>query len=116
MEAYARTLIAGQERRVFFVPATINYLITLEAETLIDDFLSEEGKGRFIIDDDESTRLARVGVLHEEAARHARRGRHPLLASRSIRSATASTTTASPTTRAAAPSTPRATSRTPAAR
>ncbi len=61
MEAYARTLIAGQERRVFFVPATINYLITLEAETLIADFLSEAGKGRFIIDDDESTRLARVG-------------------------------------------------------
>jgi len=61
MEAYARTLIAGQERRIFFVPATINYLITLEAETLIADFLSEAGKGRFIIDDDESTRLARVG-------------------------------------------------------
>jgi glycerol-3-phosphate O-acyltransferase len=61
MEAYARTLIEGRERRVYFVPATINYLITLEAETLIADFLSEAGKGRFIIDDDESTRLARVG-------------------------------------------------------
>ncbi len=60
MEAYARTLLAGKERRIFFVPATINYLITLEAETLIADFLSESGKGRFIIDDDESTRLARV--------------------------------------------------------
>jgi len=60
MEAYARTLLAGKERRVFFVPATINYLITLEAETLIADFLSEAGKGRFIIEDDESTRLARV--------------------------------------------------------
>jgi len=60
MEAYARTLIAGRERRVFFVPATINYLITLEAETLIADFLSEAGRGRFIIEDDESTRLARV--------------------------------------------------------
>jgi glycerol-3-phosphate O-acyltransferase len=60
MEAYARTLIAGKERRIFFVPATINYLITLEAETLIADFLSEAGKGRFIIEDDESTRLARV--------------------------------------------------------
>jgi glycerol-3-phosphate O-acyltransferase len=60
MEAYARTLQAGHERRIFFVPATINYLITLEAETLIADFLSEAGKGRFIIEDDESTRLARV--------------------------------------------------------
>ncbi|APR83327.1 Glycerol-3-phosphate acyltransferase [Minicystis rosea] len=61
MEAYARTLMTGHERRIFFVPATINYLITLEAETLIADFLSEAGKGRFIIEDDESTRLARVG-------------------------------------------------------
>ncbi len=60
MEAYARTLIAGKERRIFFVPATINYLITLEAETLIADFLSEAGKGRFIIEDDESSRLGRV--------------------------------------------------------
>jgi glycerol-3-phosphate O-acyltransferase len=60
LEAYARTLLGGKERRVFFVPATINYLITLEAETLIADFLSEAGKGRFIIDDDESTRLGRM--------------------------------------------------------
>jgi len=61
IEAYARTLLAGKERRIFFVPATINYLVTLEAETLIADFLSEAGKGRFIIEDDESTRLSRVG-------------------------------------------------------
>lgn len=60
MEAYARTLSSGRERRIYFVPATINYMITLEAETLIADFLSEAGKGRFIIEDDESTRLARI--------------------------------------------------------
>jgi glycerol-3-phosphate O-acyltransferase len=60
VEAYARTLLAGKERRVFVVPATINYLVTLEAETLIADFLSEAGKGRFIIEDDESSRLGRV--------------------------------------------------------
>jgi glycerol-3-phosphate O-acyltransferase len=60
LEAYTRTVRAGRERRIFFVPATINYLITLEAETLIEDFLSEAGKGRFIIEDDESTRLGRV--------------------------------------------------------
>jgi glycerol-3-phosphate O-acyltransferase len=60
IEAYTRTLLAGRERRVFFVPATINYLITLEAETLIADFLSEAGKARYIIEDDESTRLGRV--------------------------------------------------------
>jgi glycerol-3-phosphate O-acyltransferase len=63
MEAYARTLLAGHERRIFFVPATINYLITLEAETLIADFLSEAGKGRFLIDDDESTRVGRVATF-----------------------------------------------------
>jgi glycerol-3-phosphate O-acyltransferase len=62
-EAYARTLVSGAERRVFFVPATINYLITLEAETLIADFLSEAGKGRFIIEDDESTRIGRIAAF-----------------------------------------------------
>jgi glycerol-3-phosphate O-acyltransferase len=60
VEAYARTLLAERERRIYFVPATINYLITLEAETLIADFLAEAGKGRFIIEDDESTRIGRI--------------------------------------------------------
>lgn len=63
LEAYTRTVRAGRERRIFFVPATINYLVTLEAETLIEDYLSEAGKGRFIIEDDESTRLGRVGAF-----------------------------------------------------
>ncbi|MBK8258282.1 MAG: 1-acyl-sn-glycerol-3-phosphate acyltransferase [Polyangiaceae bacterium] len=60
VEAYARTLLTGKERRIYFVPATINYLITLEAETLIADYLSEAGKGRFIIEDDESSRFERL--------------------------------------------------------
>jgi glycerol-3-phosphate O-acyltransferase len=60
IESYVRSLRAGAERKVFFVPATINYLITLEAETLIEDYLSEAGKARYIIEDDESTRLSRV--------------------------------------------------------
>jgi glycerol-3-phosphate O-acyltransferase len=55
LEAFVRT-----GRRVFFVPATINYMLTLEAETLIDDSLKEQGKARYIIEDDESTRLARI--------------------------------------------------------
>ena len=63
IEAYARTLLAGRERRIYFVPATINYLITLEAETLIADFLAEAGKGRFIIEDDESSRIGRVAAF-----------------------------------------------------
>jgi len=60
VEAFARTAEEGRPRKVFFVPATINYLLTLEAETLVDDFLQEEGKARYIIEDDESTRVARV--------------------------------------------------------
>ena len=60
IEAMARTAARGHPQRVFFVPATINYLLTLEAETLIDDFLAEEGKHRYIIEDDESTRPGRI--------------------------------------------------------
>lgn len=66
IEAYARTVEAGRPRKVFFVPATINYLLTLEAETLIDDFLQEEGKARYIIDDDESTRVGRVAAFSQK--------------------------------------------------
>jgi glycerol-3-phosphate O-acyltransferase len=60
VEAFSRTHEAGRGQRVFFVPATINYLLTLEAETLIDDFLKEEGKARYIIEDDESSRIGRI--------------------------------------------------------
>jgi glycerol-3-phosphate O-acyltransferase len=67
LEAYTRTLMAGRERKVFFVPATINYLIALEAETLIADFLSEAGKARYIIEDDESTRLGRMAAFTRKA-------------------------------------------------
>ena len=63
IDAFARTAERGHARRVFFVPATINYLLTLEAETLIDDFLQEEGKARYIIEDDESAKLSRVGAF-----------------------------------------------------
>ncbi len=63
VEAFTRTTMAGKPRRVFFVPATINYLLTLEAETLIDDFLQEEGKARYLIEDDESTRFGRVAAF-----------------------------------------------------
>lgn len=60
LEAFVRTTIGGAPRKVFFVPATINYMLTLEAETLIDDHLKEAGKARYIIEDDESTRLSRI--------------------------------------------------------
>lgn len=66
LEAFARTAERGRLQKVFFVPATINYLLTLEAETLIDDFLQEEGKSRYIIEDDESTRLARIAAFMQK--------------------------------------------------
>ena len=66
LEAFSRTAERGRAQRVFFVPATINYLLTLEAETLIDDFLSEEGKARYIIEDDESSRVGRVASFMQK--------------------------------------------------
>src|SRR5579872_7106491 len=63
VEAMARTAAGGKPRPVYFVPATINYLLTLEAETLIADFLQEEGKHRYIIEDDESSRPGRVAAF-----------------------------------------------------
>ena len=60
LEAFGRTTEEGKAQPVYFVPATINYMLTLEAETLIDDFLQEEGKHRYIIEDDESTRVGRI--------------------------------------------------------
>ncbi len=49
-----------QARRFYFVPLTLNMPLTLEAETLIEDHLKEVGKNRYIIEDDEFTRLGRV--------------------------------------------------------
>jgi glycerol-3-phosphate O-acyltransferase len=63
VEAMGHSAARGKPRPVYFVPATINYLLTLEAETLIADFLQEEGKHRYIIEDDESSRPGRVAAF-----------------------------------------------------
>src|SRR4051812_25807042 len=47
-------------KRLYIVPATINYRLVLEAETLIDDYLAETGRSRYIITDDEFSRLGRL--------------------------------------------------------
>ena len=60
VEAFARNQVRGIHRPVFFVPATLNYALVLEAETLIDDHLKGAGQARYIIDDDESTNFKRV--------------------------------------------------------
>lgn len=68
LEAFIRTSQMQRPRKVFFVPATINYMLTLEAETLIDDWLQEQGKARYIIEDDESTRLDRMTAIARKLA------------------------------------------------
>lgn len=52
--AYINNLRAGAKRpKIFIVPATLSFQLALEAETLVDDFLKEVGKSRYIITDDE---------------------------------------------------------------
>ncbi|HKE18871.1 MAG TPA: 1-acyl-sn-glycerol-3-phosphate acyltransferase [Kofleriaceae bacterium] len=59
--AYRNSVVAGAgHRRIYVVPATINYRLVLEAETLIEDYLAETGKSRYIIEDDEFSRLGRI--------------------------------------------------------
>jgi glycerol-3-phosphate O-acyltransferase len=59
--AYRNNLRRGEPyKRLFIVPVTINYRLVLEAETLIDDYLAETGKSRYIITDDEFSRLGRI--------------------------------------------------------
>jgi glycerol-3-phosphate O-acyltransferase len=61
LAAYVNNLHAGMpERRIYIVPVTINYRLVLEAETLIDDYLAETGRSRYIIQDDEFSRLGRI--------------------------------------------------------
>ncbi|MEO6953489.1 MAG: 1-acyl-sn-glycerol-3-phosphate acyltransferase [Polyangia bacterium] len=56
-----RTLGPGA-RRFYFVPMTLNTPLVLEAETLIEDYLKEIGKNRYIIEDDEFSRMGRVAT------------------------------------------------------
>jgi len=61
LAAFQENLRSGREYpRVYFVPCTINYRLVLEAETLVEDSLAEEGKGRYIITDDEFSRPDKV--------------------------------------------------------
>lgn len=61
LQAYVNNL---QSRRpspkVFVVPCTLSYHLVLEGETLIDDYLKEAGKARYIITDDEFSRPRRI--------------------------------------------------------
>lgn len=59
--AYINNLKRQKPRsKIFIVPATLSFQLVLEAETLIDDFLKESAKSRYIITDDEFSRPKRV--------------------------------------------------------
>lgn len=61
VQAYINNLQRKRERpKLFIVPMTLSFDLVLEAETLIDDFLKEVGKARYIIDDDEFAQPKRV--------------------------------------------------------
>lgn len=61
IDAYVNNLVHERSRpRIYVVPCTINFPLVLEAETLIDDYLKESGKARYIITDDEFSRVGRV--------------------------------------------------------
>jgi glycerol-3-phosphate O-acyltransferase len=57
--AYRNNLLRRRTERVYIVPCTISYPLVLEASTLIEDWLAEAGKSRYIIVDDEFSRWER---------------------------------------------------------
>jgi glycerol-3-phosphate O-acyltransferase len=69
--AYKNAVRAGApHKRLYIVPATINYRLVLEAETLIDDYLAETGKNRYIITDDEFSRVGRLLEFFRKIVAH----------------------------------------------
>jgi len=61
VRAYVGNLRSRRNKpNLYVVPCTISYKLVLEAETLIDDYLKEVGKNRYIIEDDEFSRPRRV--------------------------------------------------------
>jgi glycerol-3-phosphate O-acyltransferase len=69
--AYKNMVREGSpNKRLYIVPATINYRLVLEAETLIDDYLAETGKSRYIITDDEFSRLGRIVEFFRKILAH----------------------------------------------
>ncbi len=80
LQAWQESLEEGRaDGDVFVVPCTLSVGLVLEAETLIADSLAEEGKQRFIINDDEFSEPRTVltflrQLLRLDAAVHVRFG------------------------------------------
>ncbi|MCE9626225.1 MAG: 1-acyl-sn-glycerol-3-phosphate acyltransferase [Deltaproteobacteria bacterium] len=61
LDAYIHNLKNGKANPdIFIVPCTLNYQLVLEAETLIEDYLREVGRSRYIIEDDEFSQIKRI--------------------------------------------------------
>ncbi len=64
IKAYINNLLLEKEKPdIFIVPLNMSYQLVLEAETLIDDFLKESGKSRYIIEDDESSQVEKMALF-----------------------------------------------------
>ncbi len=71
LAAFRNRAVSGdRDYRIFIVPVTINYQLVLEAQTLIEDYLAETGKSRFIIQDDEFSRLGRLAEFGRKILAH----------------------------------------------
>lgn len=70
LQAYINNLSNDVDKPdVFVVPCTLSYELVLEAETLIDDWLQEAGKSRYIISDDEFSKPRKVAsFIHQLAS------------------------------------------------
>ena len=62
--AWQEMVAAGRpDPDVYVVPLTLSFTLTLEASTLISDFLEDEGRQRYIITDDEFAQARRVAAF-----------------------------------------------------
>ncbi len=69
VRAFVNNLRAGRDKpNLYVAPCTISYKLVLEAETLIEDYLKEVGKSRYIIEDDEFSKPRRVLEFMKELA------------------------------------------------
>lgn len=81
LSAYRNNLARRREPAgIYIIPCTISYPLVLEASTLIEDWLAEAGKSRYIIVDDEFSRWERWldflrGIFSLDLKIHLRFGR-----------------------------------------
>ena len=70
LTAYINNLKSNAEKpNIYIIPCILNYPLVLEAKTLIDDYLKETGKSRYIIIDDEFSKYSKILRFIENLAR-----------------------------------------------